>query len=77
MYMYISFICKQFLKSIQVHNGDIRKFYMNRGCQYGQEKYARLYQPENAKQYEPPYDKTNNVDVRLAKTQISLGIHPV
>ena len=50
---------------------------MKRGCQYGQEKYARLYQPENAKQYEPPYDKTNNVDVRLAKTQISLGIHPV
>ena len=27
--------------------------------------------------YEPRYDKTNNVAVRPAKTQISLGIHPV
>ena len=27
--------------------------------------------------YEPPRDKTNNVAVRPAKTQISLGIHPV
>ena len=26
---------------------------------------------------EPPRDKTNKVDVRPAKTQISLGIHPV
>ena len=26
---------------------------------------------------EPPYDKTNNVAVRPAKTQISLGICPV
>ena len=26
---------------------------------------------------EPPHDKTNNVVVRPAKTQISLGIHPV
>ena len=29
------------------------------------------------KLYEPPHDKTNNVAVRLAKTQISLGIRPV
>ena len=28
-------------------------------------------------QYEPPRDKTNNVAVRPAKTQISMGIHPV
>ena len=27
--------------------------------------------------YEPPRDKTNKVSVRLAKTQISLGIRPV
>ena len=27
--------------------------------------------------FEPPHDKTNNVDVRPAKTQISLGIRPV
>ena len=27
--------------------------------------------------YEPPHDKTNKVAVRPAKTQISLGIHPV
>ena len=27
--------------------------------------------------YEPPYDKTNKVTVRPAKTQISLGIRPV
>ena len=27
--------------------------------------------------YEPPHDKTNNVVVRPAKTQINLGIHPV
>ena len=27
--------------------------------------------------YEPRHDKTNNVDVRPAKTQISLGIRPV
>ena len=27
--------------------------------------------------YEPPHDKTNNMTVRPAKTQISLGIHPV
>ena len=27
--------------------------------------------------YEPPHDKTNNVAVRPAKTQISLGIRPV
>ena len=27
--------------------------------------------------YEPPCDKTNNVAVRPAKTQISLDIHPV
>ena len=27
--------------------------------------------------YEPPHDKTNNVVVRPAKTQISLGIRPV
>ena len=26
---------------------------------------------------EPPHDKTNNVDVRPAKTQISLGNRPV
>ena len=26
---------------------------------------------------EPPHDKTNNVVVRPAKTQISLGIRPV
>ena len=26
---------------------------------------------------ELPHDKTNNVDLRQAKTQISLGIHPV
>ena len=29
------------------------------------------------KLYEPPPDKTNNVALRLAKTQISLGIRPV
>ena len=28
-------------------------------------------------QFEPPYDKTNNVVERPAKTQISLGIRPV
>ena len=28
-------------------------------------------------QFEPPRDKTNKVSVRPAKTQISLGIHPV
>ena len=27
--------------------------------------------------YEPPHDKINNVALRLAKTQISLGIRPV
>ena len=27
------------------------------------------------RKYEPPHDKTNNVAVRPAKTQISLGIH--
>ena len=27
--------------------------------------------------FEPPHDKTNNVAVRPAKTQISLGIRPV
>ena len=27
--------------------------------------------------YEPPHDKTNKMNVRPAKTQISLGIHPV
>ena len=27
--------------------------------------------------YEPPHDKTNKMSVRPAKTQISLGIHPV
>ena len=27
--------------------------------------------------YEPQHDKTNKVTVRPAKTQISLGIHPV
>ena len=27
--------------------------------------------------YEPPRDKTNKISVRPAKTQISLGIHPV
>ena len=27
--------------------------------------------------FEPPHDKTNKVVVRLAKTQISLGNHPV
>ena len=27
--------------------------------------------------YEPRHDKTNKVTVRPAKTQISLGIHPV
>ena len=26
---------------------------------------------------EPPHDKTHKMTVRLAKTQISLGIHPV
>ena len=29
------------------------------------------------RKYEPPRDKTNNVAVRPAKTQISLGIRPV
>ena len=28
-------------------------------------------------QFEPRHDKTNKVSVRPAKTQISLGIHPV
>ena len=32
---------------------------------------------EREKEFEPPHDKTNNVAVRLMKTQISLGIHPV
>ena len=31
--------------------------------------------PEN--KTEPPHDKTNNVAVRPAKTQVSLGIRPV
>ena len=30
----------------------------------------------NKSTFEPPHDKTNNVAVRPAKTQISLGIHP-
>ena len=28
-------------------------------------------------EYEPPHDKTNTVSMRSAKTQISLGIHPI
>ena len=32
---------------------------------------------EKMKPNEPPYDKTNNVAVRPAKTQISMGIRPV
>ena len=35
------------------------------------------YINETGAKYEPPNDKTNNVAVRLAKTQISLGIRPV
>ena len=31
----------------------------------------------NKSQNEPPHDKTNKMDVRPAKTQISLVIHPV
>ena len=31
----------------------------------------------NAKQYEPPHDKTNKMTMRPAKIQISLGIRPV
>ena len=31
----------------------------------------------NKSQFEPPHDKTNNVAVRPAKTQISLSIRPV
>ena len=27
--------------------------------------------------YEPPHDKTNKMNLRPAKTQISLGIRPV
>ena len=41
-------------------------------CAVSHEHYAK----ENAI-YEPPRDKTNNVAVRPAKTQISLGIRPV
>ena len=33
--------------------------------------------PNNAFLYEPPNDKTNKMNVRPAKTQISLGIRPV
>ena len=33
--------------------------------------------PKVTRKYEPPRDKTNKVSVRPAKTQISLGIHPV
>ena len=32
---------------------------------------------ENIKLFEPPHDKTNKMTVRPAKTQISLGSHPV
>ena len=32
---------------------------------------------ENLLSNEPPHDKTNKMVVRLAKTQISLGIRPV
>ena len=31
----------------------------------------------DATSYEPRHDKTNNLSVRPAKTQISLGIRPV
>ena len=31
----------------------------------------------NMIEYEPRHDKTNNVSVRPAKTQISLGIRPI
>ena len=32
---------------------------------------------ESLTEYEPRHDKTNEVTVHPAKTQISLGIHPV
>ena len=34
-------------------------------------------QKQSSEQIEPPRDKTNKITVRPAKTQISLGIHPV
>ena len=43
--------------------------------------FQRAITPEKIKGFffkiEPPCDKTNNVAVRPAKTQISLGIRPV
>ena len=37
----------------------------------------RLFITNFLKVYEPWHDKTNKMSVRPAKTQISLGIHPV
>ena len=40
--------------------------------------YAKVYKFWlNWLKFEPPHDKTNNMAVRPAKTQISLGIRPV
>ena len=45
----------------------------------GNVKYERgvITCAEQYTKYKPPHDKTNNVAVRPAKTQISLGIRPV
>ena len=45
------------------------------GCFHGQYEYSKC--SKNLNTFEPPHDKTNNVAVRPAKTQISLGIRPV
>ena len=44
-----------------------------RACNLWQRKFGRVLEPLN----EPPHDKTNKMAMRPAKTQISLGIHPV
>ena len=36
-----------------------------------------MYNPLSISVNEPPHDKTNKMTVCPAKTQISLGIHPV
>ena len=38
---------------------------------------ATGFETEITEPYEPWHDKTNKMSVRPAKTQISLGIHPV
>ena len=50
---------------------------MLQSCRPVPSESERLKWAANHRKYEPPHDKTNNVAVRPAKTQISLGIRPV